>query len=255
MVGRVILGDLAADVSGRDDDRPPLVLLHGLTYERGQWAPLVERLAGRRVVALDLPGHGESPRGSYAFDDVTDAIHSAVSAAGLTRPVLIGHSIGGVLATAYAARYPARAVLNLDQPLLAGPFGDLLRARSAELHGPGYLGVWEDLRGGMGIDELPEDARALLRSTPRQDLFLGSWHEILALDPAESDARRTRELVAIQAAGTGYHQVSRAELPAPYRDWLRSALPEVEFTVLPGSGHFPHLSRPDAVAAIVSNMD
>ncbi|WP_328618209.1 alpha/beta fold hydrolase [Amycolatopsis sp. NBC_00355] len=76
------------------------------------------------MLALDLPGHGDSPRGSYAFDDVTDAIHGAVSSAGLTRPVLIGHLIGGVLATAYAARYPARAVVNLDQPL-AGPFGAL----------------------------------------------------------------------------------------------------------------------------------
>ena len=243
---------LAADVSGREDDRPPMVLLHGLTFERRQWAPVVARLGDRRTVALDLPGHGESPRGSYTFDDVTGAIHEAVTAAGLRRPVLIGHSIGGVLATRDAARYPARAVLNLDQPLLAGPFGEFLHEREEVLRGPGHLSVWEELRAGMGIGELPEDARRLLRSTPRQDLFLGYWREILDNDPADLRVRRTRELAALHAAGTGYHHVSRAELPAPYRDWLLSVVPGAGFTVLPGSGHFPHLSRPDAVAEIAA---
>ncbi|MDT7805946.1 MAG: hypothetical protein QOI78_9379 [Actinomycetota bacterium] len=249
------MNQLAADVGGREDDRPPVVLLHGLTYERRQWAPLVARLGDRRTMALDLPGHGESPRGSYALADVTAAIHETVTAAGLRHPVLIGHSLGGVVATCYAARYPARAVVNLDQPLLAGPFGELLRQREEVLRGPDYLSVWEELRAGMGIDDLPEDTRRLLRSTPRQDLFLGYWHEILADDPAELRARRTGELSALQSAGAGYHHVSRAELPAPYRDWLLSAVPGAEFTVLAGSGHFPHLSRPEAVAEIAARWE
>jgi len=57
------------------------------------------------------------------------AVHEAVRAAGLHRPVLVGHSIGGVLATVYAAEHPARAVLNIDQPLLAGPFAEVLRSK------------------------------------------------------------------------------------------------------------------------------
>ena len=54
------LGGLAADDYGTADDRAPLVLLHGMTFDRTIWRPLVNRLQqadpGRRVLALDLPG-------------------------------------------------------------------------------------------------------------------------------------------------------------------------------------------------------
>jgi pimeloyl-ACP methyl ester carboxylesterase len=123
------LGELDADLVGADDGMPPLVLLHGLTFDRGMWAPLLNVLEGRRAVALDLPGHGESPvRDSYDLREVADVLHEAVTAAGMHTPVLVGHSIGGVLATVYAASHPARAVVNIDQPLLAGPFAETLRS-------------------------------------------------------------------------------------------------------------------------------
>ena len=55
---------LAANKHGSDDGRPPVVLLHGLTFDRSMWRPALDELAGldprRRVLALDLPGHGES---------------------------------------------------------------------------------------------------------------------------------------------------------------------------------------------------
>jgi pimeloyl-ACP methyl ester carboxylesterase len=55
-------------------------------------------------VALDLTGHRESPwRDPYDLREVADVLHEAVDAAGARRPVLVGHSIGGVLATVYAA--------------------------------------------------------------------------------------------------------------------------------------------------------
>jgi len=249
----VRLGELVADVTGTDDGRPSVVLLHGLTFDRGMWAPMVEALAGRRAVAFDLPGHGDSARqASYAPADVADVLHEAVVAAGLDAPVLVGHSVGAVLATAYAARHPARAVLNVDQPLLPGPFGDLLRSVEPVLRGPDHLSVWTRLLDQMGVEELSPPLRALLRSTPRQDLLLGYWGEVLDLSPDELRAQRTDELVALRERGTGYHHVSRAPLPAAYVSWLRAALPSAGITVLPGSGHFPHLARPEALVEILS---
>jgi pimeloyl-ACP methyl ester carboxylesterase len=247
------LGVLAADVTGIDDDRPPVVLLHGLTFDSGMWTPLVNVLDGRRAVALDLPGHGGSPwRDSYDLREVAELVHEAVTAAGLHRPVLVGHSIGGVVATSYAARYPARAVLNIDQPLLAGPFADMLRSVEAVLRGPEYLSVWNTLLAGMGIEELDQDLRELLRSTPRQDLLLGYWRELMATPADELRERRTRELAALHAAGTDYHHVSRAEVSPGYAAWLTSVLPEAGITVLPGSGHFPHVAQPQALAKILA---
>jgi pimeloyl-ACP methyl ester carboxylesterase len=64
--------------------------------------------------------------------------------------------------------------------------------------------------------------------------------------------RRVRDLETIRANGTAYHHVSGNELNPQYRLWLEAALPEVTITVLPGSGHFPHLARPAEFAAILA---
>ncbi|WP_431922270.1 alpha/beta fold hydrolase [Amycolatopsis tucumanensis] len=249
------LGELDGDVTGTDDGRPPVVLLHGLTFDRAMWGPLVRALRGRRVVALDLPGHGASPRReSYDPAEVADVLHGAVTAAGLRRPVLVGHSVGAVVAAVYAAKYPARAVLDIDQPLLAGPFGEMLRSAEPVLRGPEYLSVWNKLLAGMGVDELAPQRRDLLRSTPLQDLLLGYWREILEVPADELRENRIRQLLALGAGESAFHHVSRSPVNPGYATWLTSVLPDARFTVLPGSGHFPHIGQPVAVARIVAAL-
>lgn len=121
---RQYFGDLAASSYGADDERAPLVLLHGMTLDRRQWHPAVTVLQaiepGRRVLALDLPGHGESPRWceSFQHDEIVAAIHQAVIEARLRNPVLVGHTRGGRLATAYTAAHPARGVITVDHLLV-----------------------------------------------------------------------------------------------------------------------------------------
>ena len=93
-------GRLAGDsYGGFDDERAPLVLLHGLAFDRRQWGPAVNELRliddHRRVLVVDLPGHGDSPRfAPYASDEVVDAIHQTMVAAGMGEPVVVGHSLG-----------------------------------------------------------------------------------------------------------------------------------------------------------------
>jgi pimeloyl-ACP methyl ester carboxylesterase len=254
-------GDLAADSIGTDTHQPALVLLHGLTYDRRQWSPVLAEPAiagsGRRVVAFDLPGHGESPRrDSYGFRELTDVLHAAIGAAGLTSPVVVGHSAGGVLATSYAARYPVSGVVNIDQPLLAGGFADFLRKSEPVLRSDDWPKVWEPLLAGMHIEQLPPAARDLVRTatTPRQDLFLGYWKDIMTTPADEFDAGRARELAAIRAAGVPYHHIAGGPLPPGYQAWLEAALPDVTITVLPDSGHFPHLVHPAEVAKILADI-
>jgi|SRR5690606_4681189 len=249
-------GDLDLELTGNDESKPPVVLLHGLTFDRTMWAPLVASLGDRRVMTLDLPGHGVSARrDSYAPREVAEVVHEAVTAAGLSRPVVVGHSIGGLLATVYAAHHPARAVLNIDQPLLVGPFREMLQSAEPVLRGPDYLRVWNQLLAGMGLDELEPSLRTHLRSTPRQDLLLGYWQEVLD-EPSESlREQRSLELTALQRSGTPYHYVSRNPVPDGYEVWLRDHLPDIGITVLPGSGHFPHLAQPEALVAILAGWD
>ncbi len=251
---------LAGSLSGRPGDRAPIVLLHGLTFDRRQFGPLRRELAAidpdRQVLSLDLPGHGESPdQPEYGLGGVARRVAWAVDAAGLRAPVLAGHSIGAVIATELAARFPARAVLNLDQPLLPGPFGALVRGAEATLRGPEWRTFWDRLRAGMGVDELPAEARELVALTerPRADLLLGYWGEILRDADADIRVRRSDALAGIAARGIGYHWVTTAEPPTPYAQWLSGLIPGIEVTVLPG-GHFPHLDHAGEVAKLAASL-
>src|SRR5687768_14316132 len=104
---------LAADDLGRGDDRPPLLLLHGTTFDRRMWRPALTELEtvdpGRRALAIDLPGHGESPESSsYTLSALAERIHAAVVEADLKDPVVVGHSGAAGTATLHAVEHPTR---------------------------------------------------------------------------------------------------------------------------------------------------
>ncbi|GHJ37110.1 alpha/beta fold hydrolase [Streptomyces sp. TS71-3] len=256
---RGFFGGLAADLYGAPGDGPPLVLLHGLSFDRRQWDPVLENLAvlapERQVVSFDLPGHGNSPRrDSYRLPDVAAVVHGAVSEAGLAPPVVVGHSLGGALATAYAGAYPAAGVVNIDQPLLAGPFAQLLRQAEGDLRGTAWEEVWNRLFSGMRTELLPPAAQDLIRTTmrPRQDLLLGYWSELLDTSADELAEERAGNMRAIRENGVAYHHVAGEEVPPGYRRWLEGLLPDVSVITLPGGGHFPHLGRPAELAALLA---
>jgi pimeloyl-ACP methyl ester carboxylesterase len=251
-------GDLATHSYGDADGRPPLLLVHGLSFDRQQWRPVVDELAtidpGRRVLAVDLPGHGGSPaRDSYPHDDVVAAIHRAATETGIEAPIVVGHSLGGALATAYAAAYPTRGVVNVDQPLLVGRFKDMLERAEPVLRSPAHGHVWASMLANMRIELLPPAAQDLVRSagTPPQALMLGYWDEVINTPAGDLTERRIRDLETIRSNGTPYRYVTGGDPDPAYRQWLESVLPGVTITVLPDSGHFPHLAHPAEFARIL----
>ncbi len=246
---------LAGEIEGSTDRRPPLVLLHGLTFDHRIWRPALDELRqidpGRRVLALDLPGHGDSPvQPSYDLQSVTDAVHQAVEQAGLVSPIVVGHSIGGVIATVYAARYPARGVTNVDQSLQLTPFVELLHALRDQILGPGLPVVCERFLASMQIELLPPSAQQLIRSSwlGRQDLIRAYWREALDRSAAELAELMTSALATLRDAELPYLIVSGSEPEGGYREWLRQELPQATLTVWPQSSHFPHLAYPDRFA-------
>ena len=251
--------ELAADSYGTAS-AAPLVLVHGLTFDRSHWGPTLAELVrldpGRRALTFDLPGHGESPRrDSYSLTEVAAALNAAITEAGLTDPVLVGHSIGGALLTHYAAHYPAHAVVNVDQPLQVAGFADLLRQNEPTLRGPDWASFWARMLAGMRVELLPPSTRGLVESArPRQDQLLGYWRELLDTPNAELDHQRTSELAAIAAKPIPYHYVVGAEPAEPYREWLTALVPDVRVMVLPDSGHFPHLAQPAAFARLLDSI-
>lgn len=100
---------IAAHRSG-DAALPPMVLLHALGERADDWAAVTALLApSHRVVALDLRGHGRSDRaGEYGFELMRDDVIGALDALGLRDVVLVGHSMGGVVAYLVAMAQPDR---------------------------------------------------------------------------------------------------------------------------------------------------
>jgi pimeloyl-ACP methyl ester carboxylesterase len=105
----------------------PVVMLHGEGYDRSMWWPVAADLGeGCSAVAVDLPGHGQSAaRDDFELGSFVHDLAMLISRLDLRRaPILVGHAGSALLAEVFAARYATRAVVAVDEALVAGP-GDL----------------------------------------------------------------------------------------------------------------------------------
>jgi pimeloyl-ACP methyl ester carboxylesterase len=106
-------------------ERPTVVLLHGGpgSFDHSYFKPDFSRLADvAQVVYLDLPGHGRSEWGKpadWSFESSGDAVRDFCDALGIAEPVVYGHSLGGMVALAYAARHPGHPKALVLQSTMA----------------------------------------------------------------------------------------------------------------------------------------
>jgi pimeloyl-ACP methyl ester carboxylesterase len=247
---QIKVAGMAGDLYGGPDGRPPLVLLAGLTYGRRTWQPVLGHLGridpGRQVLALDLPGHGDSPdQLPHTLQHVVRLVREAVSEAGLSAPVLVGHSQSGGFASVYAAQYPASGVVNVDAPPNIWAFIQVLRAAADQNHGD-LLGTWATMKQGFHIDLLPPESRELLarNSRPRTELLASYWEELFAMTPDRAAALVGDGIAAVAAVEMPYLLILGTEPPPDVAAWFRNALPHAVVEVWAGSGHFPHLAHP-----------
>jgi pimeloyl-ACP methyl ester carboxylesterase len=102
--------------------KPPLVLLHGIGSRAVSWWPVIDGLAPHfHLYALDLRGHGASakPETGYLLADYAADLAAAIDGLGLARPLLLGHSLGALVALTWAGTDPERAAaLVLEDPSL-----------------------------------------------------------------------------------------------------------------------------------------
>jgi len=123
----------------------PVVLLHGLLFDRTMWWPAAAELAspGCTIVAPDLPGHGQSPpRDDYRLERVAHDLAGLVNSLGLRRaPLLVGHGASALLAMIFADAYATYEVVTLDEP-------------------PAEARRIEDLAVTDGLDQIPEIFRS-----------------------------------------------------------------------------------------------
>jgi pimeloyl-ACP methyl ester carboxylesterase len=235
---------LAYETSGSG---APLLLIHGLTESRRMWDPLLPALASHHtVLTVDLPGHGESaPGASYAPDAMADEVAEVVRAVGLDTPTVVGHSLGGVVATVYAATHPTLRVLNIDQSLALGDFKDALASIEAQLRGDeatfmATINAMFDAMEGPMSPGASARMRALRR--PDQAVVLAIWAPVM-----EASAEDLEALIRSFAARVTvpYLALHGSDPGSGYAAWLAELIPGATVEVWPDEGHYPHLIEPD----------
>ncbi|SDB80886.1 Pimeloyl-ACP methyl ester carboxylesterase [Raineyella antarctica] len=221
----------------------PVVLIHGLTFDRRSWRPITDCLGGQvRTIAVDLPGHGDSSGPPTTLEEAATRIHSVVESLGLAHPVVVGHSFAAGIAALYAAHYPTQGLVMIDSGPEVQPFAEFVRQLAPLLRGPGFAKAWPAFEDSLGLDLIPEPVQSLVRSGHRVEeaVVLGYWEQMMSSQPADFQAwiDSVLPLIRVPVLAVWGHPVSEG-------DKLRfSRFHDVEFDVHPIDGHFVHLVDP-----------
>lgn len=217
------------------------VLVHGWSSNLTAWSYQIPELAKRgRVIALDLPGHGQSdkPQLAYTMDHFAAAIDAVMKDAKVEHAVLLGHSMGTPVVRQFYRKYPKKtlAIVIVDGALR--PFGDkALRDQFMNtFRGPNYKEAGGPMFKQMAGMASAEDYNRILESfqnTPQYVL-------VSAMESMNDDALYTTDKINVPVLAI------LAKSPfwaADTEQYLRSLAPDLEFVMLEGVDHFLHLEK------------
>lgn len=235
----------------------PVVLLHGIGSGAASWVHQLDALgAVRRVLAWDAPGYGASTpvrAASPVAADYAAALDAWLDALGIERCVLVGHSLGAIVAGGMVSAMPARiAGLLLISP--AGGYGSASAdtrnarrdARLAMLAALGPVGLAEQRSGNMLSGFASDDARAWVRWNMARivpDGYAQATHLLANADLAADVAGFAgRAAVAVGA--------NDAITPPAACERIAAAL-GVELQVVPQAGHAGYVEAPAIYSALI----
>lgn len=237
--------NLHVTVQGRG---PDLVLLHGWALHGGVFDALAETLSPRyRIHAIDLPGHGHSdlPTDLHGIGAWVQAVAPYVPA----NAILLGWSLGGLVATYLAARLPLQAlalisttpkfVADAEWPHAMAPavFAQFSQRLQQDLRGAVEDFLSLQVRGdSQAADTLAELKQRLLRHPPRESA-LHAGLDLLR----DSDARAVLDALKLPVLViAGEHD--RITHPNASR-YLAARLPQARLRIIRRAGHAPFISH------------
>jgi len=250
---------------------PDVLLIHGAAMMASEMVlALGDALSGYRVTAIDRPAHGWSDkRRQPSINDQAELFHAAAAQLGLRAPVLVGHSLGGAVALAYADRFAddisgVVAVAPLAYPGW-GPAHLGRAVRGAPVLGPllsnTTLGLFDRpmMRGVMRLIFSPQKPTAAFRETIDVDLLARPGPMVADgadFVRASLDLRTLSKRYADFPAPLHVVVGERDRILKPKRQGLRLAetAPHARLTQVPGKGHMVHHFAPEAVAAAVAEV-
>ncbi len=227
---------------GASPDAVPVLFLHSLAGNGGQWALQLDHLRRhRRAVALDLRGHGESDPaedGDYSIAAMAGDVAAAADQLGLRRFLLVGHSLGALVAIEYAGSHPER-VAGL---LLVDPNGDMSSVPDSEYRSfldtlkADPLAELESYFRQLVVGGDPEAARWVLEDlrVTHEDAVNGAIEDSMQYEPLPALDRYPGPKLSIIS--------DMNRLPYSLHN-LRKDLP---FHLMTGTGHWVMMDRPEA---------
>jgi pimeloyl-ACP methyl ester carboxylesterase len=234
-------------------DAAPIVFVHGWCCDHTYFAPQFGHFAARhRVVSIDQRGFGESdkPVQAYTIEGFADDLAFLCRELGLSRPALVGHSMGGAIALATAARHPdlPRAIALCDPAVIVpevvlGAVRPFIEALAA----PGHRAIAEAFIAERLFSPLDDPKRkakivAQMAATP-QHVMHSAFHHLFAFD-SEAAARACKVPVLL----------IDAEAPIPDRARFKALCPQLQVAQTAGAGHFHQLEVPDQVNAMLERF-
>lgn len=223
--------------------REALIFVHGWTCNLSFWSRQVPAFATKtRVIAIDLPGHGQSdkPQVNYTMDLFARAVDAVLVDAGVDRAVLVGHSMGTPVIREFYRKYPRKtlALVIVDGPLRA--FGDrkMMEQFLAPLRGPGYKEAAsrfiDSMFGQSATAEMRAEIKNSMLSTP-QSVAVSAMEGMADVSIWKQD-KITVPTLAIMAK-SGF-------LPADAEQFYRGIAPNIDYQMWEGVGHFLMMEKP-----------
>lgn len=243
-----------------DSGSPPLVFLHGIGGAARAWRRQIEAFGSRyRAIAWDMPGYGGSaPLADVSIAALADALRHFLQQVGATKPVLVGHSIGGMIVQQLLANSPDIAgavVLAQTSPAFGKPDGDwqksFIDARLGPLdRGETMVSLAPTLvRELVGDDPDPGGmtlARDCMACVP-EATYRATMLALLGFD--QRNALKNIAVPTLVLSGSKDNNA-----PAPMMAKMASYIPQAEYVELEGVGHLANLERPDAFNAALDRF-
>lgn len=241
---------------GESHDGPGLLIAHGLYGSGRNWGVIAKRLAqeGRRVVAVDMRNHGESPWfDSHGYTDMADDLAQVIGDLGGAWDVL-GHSMGGKAAMALALGHPG-AVRRLIVADIAPVSYDHAQMQFIEAMKSVDLARIEKRSDALEQLDAIEDPQLRMFFLQSLDIKARKWR--LNLDVLAAEMPKILSFPRFDTAFDGPALfLSGAEsqyVTHAYRPEIKRLFPRAQFAKIPGAGHWLHAEKPQEFGAAVGH--
>jgi 3-oxoadipate enol-lactonase len=256
---QVLNSDAQLDVAVSGDG-DAVVLLHGFPLSREIWDAQVRALSGYRVVAMDLRGMGASRvvDGPYLMESLAGDVAAVLDALGIERATLVGHSLGGYVALAFARMYVERLArlalvcsrIAADSPERAAHRFEL--ADEAERSGSSARIIDEFRNATLGAttkQNCPEIVEKFTKIAEKHDpRGLAAMLRGMALRDGADDIAGDLSMPVLVVAGD-----EDPGIPAQESAGLTGAFPAGRLVTIARSGHVPMLEQPGELSACLTS--